>query len=141
MPESDGVNLAFRLFKVAVFLAVGSLIGLLLGLAYASHLYGTPPVVTQLQNWFAGDSMYEGPLPVDIQGNLLRSPVALIPKLGACVGFGIAASVLFGSIMMKMFMGAVGSAAKTTSPSSASEARLESQDPDGGAESNDSDVK
>lgn len=112
--ENTAGRLAFNLFKVAVFLGTGAMIGFFLGLAYASHLYGTPPVVAQIQNWLAGDSLYEGPLPADqatnllnAQTNLMNSPVAIIPKIGACIGFGIAASVLSASLVLKAFFRAV----------------------------------
>lgn len=100
MFESDTGKIVFSVFKAAVFLVIGTMIGFLLGLAYAAHLYGTPPVVTQIQNWFSGDTLYESPLPVD-QTNLMSTPVAIIPKIGACVGFAIAASVLSTSIVLR----------------------------------------
>jgi hypothetical protein len=106
MFQSDAGKIAFALFKAAVFLAIGTMIGFFLGLAYAAHLYGTPPVVTQLQGWIAGDSLYEAPLPVD-EGNLMSSPVAIIPKIGACVGFAIAASVLSTSVVLRFMASAV----------------------------------
>lgn len=94
-------RIILSLFKVAVFLGVGTMIGFFLGLAFASHLYGTPPVVLQLQNWLVGDSLYEAPLPVDQSGGLMNSPVSIIPKIGACVGFGMATSVLVGSMLIR----------------------------------------
>jgi len=94
MPEGSLASTLFALFKVTMFLAVGALIGFLLGLAYASHLYGTPPVVMQIQNWLAGDTLIEGPLPVDQTGNILGTPVAVIPKMGACIGFFTALTIL-----------------------------------------------
>lgn len=107
MSEGKLASVAFSLFKAAVFLAVGSMIGFFLGLAYACHLYGPSPVVTEIQNWLAGDSLYEGPLPIDQAGNLMNTPVAIIPKLGACFGFGIAASVLSGSIFLKVLLSSI----------------------------------
>ncbi len=110
MPDKQGSELPrilFRLFKVAVFLGVGTGIGFFLGLAYASHLYGTPPVVMEIQSWLAGDSLYQGPLPVDVRGNLMRSPVSIIPKVAACIGFGIAVSVLAGSMTLKACLTAI----------------------------------
>lgn len=107
MFESQAARVAYSLFKVAMFLACGTMIGFLLGLAYASHLYGTPPVVVQIQNWLMGDVLYEKPLPVDQAGNLMNTPVSLIPRIGACVGFGIAASVLSGSIFLRAVVSAV----------------------------------
>ncbi|MBX9688957.1 MAG: hypothetical protein K2X27_19775 [Candidatus Obscuribacterales bacterium] len=112
MNDDALVKTLISLFKVAVFLGIGAMLGFFLGLAYASHLYGTPPVVTQMQNWLAGDSLYEGPLPVDMQGGLMQSPVALIPKIGACIGFGIAVSVLSSSYILRIFMQATGKFAK-----------------------------
>ena len=106
MFESDAGKIAFALFKAAVFLAIGSMIGFFLGLAYASHLYGTPPVVTQIQNWLAGDSLYEAPLPID-ETNMMQTPVAIIPKIGACIGFAIGVSVLCTSITLRYFAEAV----------------------------------
>lgn len=85
------------------------MIGFFLGLAYASHLFGTPPVVIQIQNWLAGDSLYEGPAAIDQADktghlNLLRSPVEIIPKIGACIGFGMATSVFVGSFFLRIFV-------------------------------------
>ena len=111
MWEGDKGRLLFSLFKASVFLAVGSLIGFLLGLAYASHLYGTPPVVALIQSWLTGDSLIQGPLPVDVADKsskseslmLMNTPVSVIPQLGACFGFAISASVLCGSVIMRAF--------------------------------------
>jgi hypothetical protein len=94
-------RIILSLFKVAVFLGIGTMIGFFLGLAFASHLYGTPPVVLQIQNWLAGDTLYEAPLPVDEAGAMMKTPVAVIPKIGACIGFGMATSVLIGSMMIR----------------------------------------
>ncbi len=119
--EANGWRIAFSLFKVAIFLAVGSLIGFLLGLAYASHLFGTPPVVTQLQNWFAGDSLYEGPAAVDQADktghlSLLTSPVDIIPKIGACVGFAMACSVFVSSYVLRIVISSFSKKSKKNVP-------------------------
>lgn len=107
MQENHSRQVLFSLFKAAVFLGIGTLIGFLLGLAYTAHLYGTPPVITQIQNWLAGDSLYEAPLPVDISGNLASGPISIIPKIGACTGFAMAASVLCSSIFIRMLSAGV----------------------------------
>lgn len=99
-------KILLRLLQVALFLGAGALIGFLLGLAYASHLYGTSPVVAQLQSWFAGDTLADN-LPVDIQGALMRYPVSMIPVLGACFGFFLAVSVLFGNLVMGALINAL----------------------------------
>ena len=90
----------FRLLQVSLILGGGALLGFLLGLAYASHLYGTSPVVAQLQAWFAGDTLSDN-LPVDIRGSILRYPVSMIPVLGSCFGFFFALSSLFSHLVMK----------------------------------------
>lgn len=122
--ESKSGKIAFALFKAAVFLAIGTMLGFFLGLAYAAHLYGTPPVVTQIQNWLAGDSLYEAPLPVD-QLSLMSTPVAIIPKIGACVGFAIAVSVLSTSIALRYMAGLV-----SNKPDPKTERRAADNEPD-----------
>jgi len=105
MQQNNSRQIFFSLIKASVFLGVGTMIGFLLGLAYASHLYGSPPVVTQIQNWLAGDSLYEAPLPVDISGNLANGPISIIPKIGACIGFAMSTSILCSSIFIRMLAG------------------------------------
>lgn len=100
-------TLLIGLFKAAVFLFLGTTIGFFLGMAYASHLYGPHPVVREIQGWLAGDNLYEGPLPVDLQGNLMASPLSIIPKMGACIGFFLAASILSSSVWLKILVNIV----------------------------------
>lgn len=117
MFESPAGRLFLSLFKAGTFLAVGSGIGFFLGLAYASYLYGTPPVVMQIESWLAGDSLFQEPIPsyglngevapqasaAGVAGNFLSPPVSLIPQIGALIGFGISASVLIGSLLLRSF--------------------------------------
>lgn len=106
MLKTNTGRIFFSLFKVAAFLGVGAMIGFCLGLAYASHLYGTPPVVIQIQNWLAGDTLYERPLPIDESerfGSMMNTPVAVIPRIGACIGFAMAVSVYVSSLFLKAF--------------------------------------
>lgn len=138
----------FSIFKVAVFLGIGGMIGFFLGLAYASHLYGTPPVVAQIQSWLAGDNLYQGPLPVDVGTQrdstrmLMDTPIAIIPKLGACFGVAIAASIVCGHVIMRVFFDTLGkqeSKPRKSAPvdaevgnAGADNAPLQKNDPDSG---------
>lgn len=96
--ENRAGLLVWLFVQVFAALFAGACIGFVLGLAYAAHLYGTPPVVIHLQNWLAGDSLYFGPLPVDLSdhaGRLSGTAVVLLPQTGACLGFAVTISVLF----------------------------------------------
>jgi hypothetical protein len=116
MPARSLASTFLALFKVTMILAVGALVGFLLGLAYASHLYGTPPVVMQIQNWFAGDTLIEGPPPVDQSGNILGTPVVVIPRMGACIGFFTALTILGWTQSNRLLKTALQSASKSAKP-------------------------
>jgi hypothetical protein len=99
-----GWRIIVSFLKVAAFLGTGTMLGLLLGLAFSAHLYGTPPVVIQIQSWIAGDSLREGPLPFDQAGefdHLRNTAAAVIPKIGACIGFFMAVSIMFCSLILR----------------------------------------
>ena len=88
----------FRLLKVLLLLLFGAALGFFLGLAYASHLFGSDLVFKQLAHLVAGDAAIDVPMSVDNQEAYQIGTAVLIPKLGTCIGFGIAAAVMLGSI-------------------------------------------
>lgn len=116
-----------RLVKVLLLLLFGTIIGWLLGFAYASHLFGSDIVGQQIAHIIGGDSVMDVPatpglsapgitppgfpsaapieveLPADDIQHFRFGTAVLIPKLGACIGFGVAAAVLLGSISYRIF--------------------------------------
>ena len=123
-----------RLVKIALVLLFGTIVGMLLGFAYASHLFGADVVSNQIAHIVGGDAAVG--LPPPASGALVDklhsialataadaahsdtpslegfqyATAAMIPKLGACIGFGIAASVLLGAVSFQILKTLISSA-------------------------------
>lgn len=119
----------FRLLKVTLVLLFGAVLGLLLGFAYASHLFGKELVFTQMAHLIAGDAVMDVPAPADTAGGYQAGTAALIPRMGACIGFGIAASVMLASIMYRIFYSFISSKTKSGSSSQVQTIDAESGEP------------
>lgn len=93
-----------RLVKIALLLLFGTIVGMLMGFAYASHLFGSDVVAEQMAHLIGGDAVTDVPPPTasaSLEG-FQYTTAALIPKMGACIGFGVACSVLLGAISFKI---------------------------------------
>lgn len=116
----------FRLVKIALVLLFGALIGLLLGFAYSAHLFGPDLVSREIAHMIGGDSVLDVPPPsstASLEGVQYATAV-LIPKLGACIGFGIAASVLLGAISIQVMKQLIANANPNVKPVSGSDGKV-----------------
>jgi len=94
----------FRLVKIVLLLLFGTIVGMLMGFAYASHLFGADVVADQMARLIGGDAVMDVPPPsstASLEG-FQYATAALIPKLGACIGFGVAVSVLLGAVSFRL---------------------------------------
>jgi hypothetical protein len=106
MLKGDGRRVFFGLFKAGVFLGLGATIGFCLALAYSGQLYGPAPVVTHLRSWVSGEPLLQSPAPGDQSGaggSLISTPAALIPGVGAFLGFAASASILLSLLVWRIF--------------------------------------